>query len=72
MHPAANKNNADRHPATIRVSNLLKKLDRIENIYRSEEDIPEVFHVHTEQQRQRLNDAKEKFGKDTISPFDFE
>jgi len=56
---------------SIRVSNLLKKLDRIENIYRSEEDIPEVFHVHTEQQRQRLNDAKEKFGKDIISPFDF-
>ncbi|MBR9701779.1 phosphoenolpyruvate carboxykinase (GTP) [Candidatus Pacearchaeota archaeon] len=57
---------------SIRIHNLLKKLDRIESIYKSEPDIPEVFHKHLEQQRQRLNDAKEKYGKDVILPGDFE
>jgi len=57
---------------SIRVEKLLAKLDRIESIYKQEEEVPEVFHKHIEQQRTRLNEAKEKYGKEIISPFDFE
>jgi phosphoenolpyruvate carboxykinase (GTP) len=56
---------------SIRASKLLDKLDRIEEIYTEEEDIPEVFKNHLEHQRARLKDAVSKFGKDVISPFDF-
>lgn len=57
---------------SIKIQNLLKGLDRIEAIYNEEENVPEVFHKHMEQQRERLNKAKEKFGKDVISPDEFE
>jgi phosphoenolpyruvate carboxykinase (GTP) len=57
---------------SIRIKNYLEKLDRIETIYKEEDNVPEMFHKHIEQQRQRLLDAKEKYGKDIISPFDFE
>jgi len=57
---------------SIRVLGILEKLDRIEEIYKEEENIPEMFHKHIEQERNRLNEAKEKFGKEVISPFDFE
>ena len=57
---------------SIRIANYLKKLDRIERIYKDEEDVPEIFYKHLEQQRQRLLDAKKKFGKDVVSPFEFE
>lgn len=56
---------------SIRVHNLLKKLDRIESIFKQEEKVPEVFWQHLEQQRQRLSDARKKFGKDVISPEEF-
>jgi len=56
---------------SIRIKRLLAKSDRIEEIYKEEENVPEVFHKHIGQQRQRLLDAKEKFGKEVISPFDF-
>ncbi len=57
---------------SIRVEKWLDKMDRIEEIYKAEEEIPDVFHNHLEQQRKRLEEAKEKFGKEEISPFDFE
>jgi len=57
---------------SIRVSKSIDRLDRMDAIYKAEPDIPEVFHKHISQQRERLLEAKEKFGKDTISPFDFE
>ncbi len=57
---------------SVRVDKWLAKMDRIEEIYKAEEEIPKVFHDHLEQQRTRLKEAKEKFGKDDISPFDFE
>ena len=56
---------------SIRISKLLERFDRVEKIYAAEEEIPEVFHKHLKQQRKRLLAAKEKFGKDVISPFDF-
>lgn len=56
---------------SIRVLGILEKLDRIEEIYKEEENIPEMFHKHIEQERERLMEAKEKFGE-VISPFEFE
>ena len=57
---------------SVRIIKWLDKMDRIEKIYGAEEEIPKIFHDHLEQQRTRLNEAKEKFGKDVISPFEFE
>jgi|TARA_B100001964_G_C14249320_1_gene609065 phosphoenolpyruvate carboxykinase (GTP) len=57
---------------SIRILKLLERLDRIESIYKEEENIPEMFHKHLEQQRERLKKAQEKFGKDVISPFELE
>ena len=56
---------------SIRVKKLLERIDRIEKIYKEEENIPEVFHKHIEQQRERLIEAKKKYGKEIISPFEF-
>ena len=57
---------------SIRIKKLLERLDRIEAIYKEELDVPEVFSEHIQQQRERLKEAKEKHGKEIISPFDFE
>ena len=56
---------------SIRLVKLLERLSRIEAIYK-DEDAPEIFHKHIEQEKERLKEAMEKFGKDTISPFEFE
>jgi phosphoenolpyruvate carboxykinase (GTP) len=56
---------------TIRVGKLIEQLDRIEEIYQAEDNIPEMFHKHIEQQKTRLLEAKEKFG-DIILPEKFE
>ncbi len=60
------------HQFSIRVNKLLDTLNRIETIYKVEENIPEMFHEHLNQQRKRLKKAKEKYSKDVISPFEFE
>ncbi len=57
---------------SIRIKGLLAKLERIEAIYKEEENVPGVFHKHIKQQRQRLLDTRERFGKDVVSPFEFE
>jgi phosphoenolpyruvate carboxykinase (GTP) len=57
---------------SIRIDKLLTKLDRIEAIFQAEDDIPPVFYDHLNYQRTRLEEAKEKFGKDVITPFEFE
>ena len=57
---------------SIRVTKILEKLDRMQVIFDAEEDIPGVFNDHLNQERKRLQEAKEKFGKDVISPFDLE
>ncbi|MBN1134017.1 MAG: phosphoenolpyruvate carboxykinase (GTP), partial [Methanosarcinaceae archaeon] len=57
---------------SIRVRNILNKLDRIEAIFKEETDIPEFFFKHLYQQRERLLEAKEKYGNDVISPFNFD
>ena len=55
---------------SIRLTKLLERLDRMEKIYSEEDDIPQVFYKHIEQQKRRLNEAKRKYKEDAISPFD--
>jgi len=57
---------------TIRIKNLLARFDRIKEIYQKEPGIPSIFVEHMNQQVKRLEKAKEKFGKENISPFEFE
>jgi len=55
---------------TIRVPELIKKLDRIENIYKEQgSDIPQIVFDTFSNVRVRLEEGREKFG-DYISPFD--
>ena len=56
---------------SIRIAKLLERLDRIKAIYKEEDNIPEVLYRHIEQQRERLIEAREKFGKDVIKPSEF-
>ena len=49
---------------TIRIPKLLAKFDRVENIYRTKvPDTPQAVYDTFAQIRQRLNQAKEKFGE---------
>ncbi len=57
---------------SIRIVKLMERLDRIEEIYKSEDDVPVVLHQYIVKQRKRLVEAKEKYGKEIISPFEFE
>jgi phosphoenolpyruvate carboxykinase (GTP) len=56
----------------LKLRGLLERLGRIEKIYSEEEGIPPEFFEHLEQQKQRLLQAQNRFGKEIISPFDFE
>ncbi|MHA1792925.1 MAG: phosphoenolpyruvate carboxykinase (GTP) [Promethearchaeota archaeon] len=53
---------------SLRVSKLLEKLDRMENMYKQEEDIPQFFWDILEEQRKSLQEIKAKHGEDVISP----
>ncbi|MCX6707893.1 MAG: phosphoenolpyruvate carboxykinase (GTP), partial [Candidatus Woesearchaeota archaeon] len=57
---------------SLKIHHQLDKLDRIEAIFRQEDDIPNEFYNHLNQQRERLKKAKEKFKKDIVSPFEME
>ena len=52
---------------TVRVPEQLAKIMRIEAIYRQEWGIPEVLFTQLDEQRKRLEQAREAFG-DYISP----
>jgi len=55
---------------TIRIPNLLAKIDRIEEIYKTRvPDTPQIVFDVFDTQRKRLNAAKDKFSE-YISPFD--
>lgn len=56
---------------TIRVPELLQKIERIENIYRSLENIPGELFRELEEERRRLEEARERWG-DYIMPFNFQ
>ncbi|MHA1109837.1 MAG: phosphoenolpyruvate carboxykinase (GTP) [Promethearchaeota archaeon] len=54
---------------SIRVDKMLEKLIRMEQFYKTELEIPEVFWNMLEKIRADLYQMKGKFGTDTISPF---
>ncbi len=54
----------------LKIKKLLDKLDRMEEMYKAEKDIPRFFwEVHTKQ-RSELNKLWKKYGKDDILPSD--
>lgn len=56
---------------SIRANMYLDKLDRMEEIYREEQGMPQDFWQILSTQRKELEALREKLGKDVISPFDF-
>ena len=56
---------------SIRIGKLLEKLDRIDQFYKTEPDIPDMLWTTLENIRAELYQMKGKFGSDTISPFEF-
>jgi len=56
---------------STRIVQHLAKLDRIETVYKSEQNVPQVLWDTFRAQRQRLEEARSRYGKDVISPFDF-
>ncbi len=56
---------------SIRIEKLMGKLDRVEAVFKAEDDIPEEFFNQLNQQRQRLEETENKFGKKIVSPFEF-
>jgi hypothetical protein len=46
------------------------KLNRIEEMYKKEKDIPEFFWDILTKQRSELINLKKKFGKDQITPLE--
>jgi phosphoenolpyruvate carboxykinase (GTP) len=54
---------------SIRVNKLLEKLERMEEFYKTEPEIPEIFWSTLEKTRADLYHMKGKFGTDVISPF---
>ncbi len=55
---------------SIRLAQYSEKLGRIEAVY-NEEEVPEEFKNAITEQRKRLEEAKEKFGKDVVLPSEF-
>jgi phosphoenolpyruvate carboxykinase (GTP) len=53
---------------TIRVPELLAKIERIEGIYRKLDNVPGELFTILEEERKRLLEARERYG-DYISPF---
>jgi phosphoenolpyruvate carboxykinase (GTP) len=57
---------------TVRIPNLLAKVERVEKIYKTTvDDTPQILFDTFDKLRQRLKDAAKKYG-DYISPFDLE
>ena len=57
---------------SLRVDNLLNKLDRMEKMYKTEKDIPEFFWNILHQQRSELKRLLQKFSKNLIHPEELE
>jgi phosphoenolpyruvate carboxykinase (GTP) len=53
---------------SIRIKHLLDKVDRIEKMYKKEENIPAFFWKILEEQRQSLKEMQSKYGKAIIKP----
>lgn len=54
----------------IRIQKFLEKIERMENIYAGEEDIPDAFTRMMRDQKENLTAFREKYGKDIVSPFE--
>jgi phosphoenolpyruvate carboxykinase (GTP) len=54
---------------SIRVEKYLQKLDRMEKLYSSEENMPDAFWHVLASQREGLEALRDEFGQDVISPF---
>ncbi len=55
---------------SIRIQKFLEKIERMKKIYSDEKDIPEAFHKVMQNQKNQLLAFKEKYGKETVSPFE--
>ncbi len=53
---------------SIRIKNILEKLDRIEHIYKKEKDVPKFFWNILSNQRISLKNLKKEYGMEEISP----
>jgi phosphoenolpyruvate carboxykinase (GTP) len=56
---------------SIRIGRFIEKFERIQNIFQHEPGMPEQFKQEMDSQLERLKQAREKFGKDVVSPFEF-
>jgi phosphoenolpyruvate carboxykinase (GTP) len=56
---------------SLKLTGLLERIERIEKIYAGEEAIPEEFFEHLSQQKNRLLQARARFGKELVSPEEF-
>lgn len=56
----------------IRIGKFIDKFERIRNIFQHEPGMPEQFKHEMDSQLDRLKQARKKFGKDMVSPFEFE
>ena len=55
----------------IRITKLLKKLERIETMYKKEDKVPDFFWTILNEEREKLLGLKEKYKKEEISPEEF-
>jgi len=55
---------------TIRIKKILERLDRVENMYKSEKNIPEFFWTILFRQRSELTELMKKTKKEQITPID--
>ena len=55
---------------TIRMDFLLDKLNRVEEMYKTEMEIPKFFWDILQNQRSKLLDLKKQYGKEKISPLE--
>ncbi|MHA1291297.1 MAG: phosphoenolpyruvate carboxykinase (GTP) [Promethearchaeota archaeon] len=55
---------------SIRIKRLIEKMNRMENLYKREETMPEFFWNILNNQKIELQKLKEKYGKDVISPLE--
>ncbi|MFX0062127.1 MAG: phosphoenolpyruvate carboxykinase (GTP) [Candidatus Hermodarchaeota archaeon] len=56
----------------VRTQKWLEKLDRMEKIYNEEQDMPQDYFDELNQLKDRLLQAREKYGSDVISPSKFQ
>ncbi len=56
---------------SVRIDKFLEKLDRTDEIYAEEQEVPEEFSACQRTLRKRLSEARDKYGKPVVSPYEF-